>query len=188
MLRPGVAKRYARAFYEVAKAEKTADVFASDLKLITASLSSHVALQQFLTSPLIPGMLKQERMSKIFGQFVHVKTMNLMQVLIASGREAYISQIEAEFTRYLADDLGIAEADVESVIPLTDEQVEKLSRALSKEAGKSVHCEVRINPSLIGGLKIRLGDRVIDHSVLGRLEEFRKRLNDRTLVNIAAKE
>jgi F-type H+-transporting ATPase subunit delta len=181
MLKPGVAKRYARAFYEAGQSKGTTERFAADLKLIAQALVDYPVLQSFLVNPLISRADKQSRLRAVFGGFVDTQTTNLLNLLVESGREMYLSQIAQEFTSLLAKDQGLVDAYVESAVDMTDEQIQALSAALVTEGIKTVRCHVQVNPSIIGGLRVRIGDRVVDASIAGRLESIREVFEKRNI-------
>lgn len=179
MLRAGIAKRYARAFYEVAQEKQATSKFADDLALIVRQLQDDAALQAFLVNPIVSAAEKERVVTTAFSNYVDESTLNFLRVLIHAGREAYMVPIATEFAKYLAEDQGVVDAHVESAIALTEAQVEAVSLACKAPGVVTVRCHVQVNPSLIGGLRIRIGDRVVDASVAGRLAAARRALSGR---------
>ncbi len=95
---------------------------------------------------------------------------NLVQVLIHNGRLELITHLRALYERLRREHEGVLEAKFISALPMTDDQVRPLVQALEKKYGRKVNAQVEIDPELIGGARIIIGDKVIDATVRGRLD------------------
>lgn len=95
---------------------------------------------------------------------------NLVQVLVANGRLELVPQIRALFDELKREHEGVLEATVISALPVTDDQVKQLVAALEAKFGRKVTAQVAVDPELIGGARIVVGDKVIDATVRGRLD------------------
>jgi F-type H+-transporting ATPase subunit delta len=95
---------------------------------------------------------------------------NFVQVLVANGRLTLVPQIRALFDELKRSHEGVLEATVISALPVTDEQVKPLLAALETKFGRKVTAQVEVDPELIGGARIVVGDKVIDATVRGRLD------------------
>jgi F-type H+-transporting ATPase subunit delta len=91
-------------------------------------------------------------------------------VLVANGRLQLVGEIRAMFDELKREHEGVLEATVVSALPVTDEQVKPLLAALEKKFGRKVTAQVEVDPELIGGARIVVGDKVIDATVRGRLD------------------
>ena len=95
---------------------------------------------------------------------------NLVQVLVQNGRLEIVPQIRALYEELRREHEGIVEAKIISALPISDEQVQRLVGVLESKHGRKVSAQVEVDPQLIGGARIVIGDKVIDASVRGRLD------------------
>ena len=101
---------------------------------------------------------------------------NFVKILVYNGRVTLLPRIHELFERYLAEHQGVAEVEVTTAYPLSEEDRAELIQALERNLGKRVQLVLHEDRQLIGGVRIRAGDKVIDGSVRGRLERLAKRL------------
>jgi F-type H+-transporting ATPase subunit delta len=104
------------------------------------------------------------------------QTQNLIQLLLRRGRIEGLPRVAAEFRRLDDRRQGITHATATSAAPLTPDKVTALTERLERSTGGRVALDVQVDPSLLGGLVVRVGDRLIDGSVRGRLERLRNQL------------
>ena len=102
--------------------------------------------------------------------------LNLILFMIRRGRIDDLAQVAAEFGRLVDQRNGIVHATATSALPLDTAEMKKLTARLEQMTGGTVELTVEIDPSLLGGLVVRVGDRLIDGSVRGRLERLRTQL------------
>ena len=105
-----------------------------------------------------------------------VPVQNLIQLLLKRGRIEQLPRVAAEFRRLDDRRLGITHATATSATALTPDEVRALTARLEQSTGGRVELRVEVDPSLLGGLVVRIGDRLIDGSVRGRLERLRNQL------------
>jgi F-type H+-transporting ATPase subunit delta len=172
MLKGGVAKRYANALFEVAVEKQLTDRFTEDVTLISNAIQESAELRDMLRNPTIPATLKEQVVTEVFGQTVHELVLNFMRVLIHRRREAYIFQIADELKRLNDLAKGRVKVFVESAVELSDKEIAAIREQLSKGT-REVEISTKVNPSLIGGVRLTIGDRVIDASVKTQLNQFR---------------
>lgn len=101
---------------------------------------------------------------------------NFVKLLIDNRRLSLIKSIAEQFERYRAEEEGYIQVDLSSAYPLDDEERDRLAKLLHRMLGKQPHLNVRFDESLIGGVLIRAGDRVIDASVRGQIQRLAKTL------------
>ncbi len=102
--------------------------------------------------------------------------LNLVQLMLRRGRIEDLPRVAAEFRRLDDDRQGITNAVATSATELTPDEVRALTARLEQSTGGSIALDVEVDPSLLGGLVVRVGDRLIDGSVRGRLERLRNQL------------
>ncbi|MDH7482247.1 MAG: F0F1 ATP synthase subunit delta [Armatimonadota bacterium] len=171
-----LAKRYAAALFEAAKASDSIDLVESDLGLVTYSLESVSQLTEVLEQPLIPIERKKEIVRDIFSGRVQELTLNFLGLVIEKRRERILTEVEKEYVKLANDYRGIVLVQVTSALPLTLDEKSALRAKLEAFTGKQVELELHEDPTLIGGLVLRIGDTVIDGSVKGYLESLRNQM------------
>ena len=107
---------------------------------------------------------------------------NFLQVLIEKGRTGYLSDIQKAYAKLLDDRNGIADATVTSAFPLKEEEAKNIALALGKAVGKTIRLEVVVDPSLVAGVRLKYGDKIIDGSVEARLALKRQDLMTQDIV------
>jgi F-type H+-transporting ATPase subunit delta len=152
------------------------DGIESDLGLITYTFENSPSLMDAFKSPLIPADVKRKIVRDIFADKVHEITLSYLDLLITKRREEAVLATEEEYIDLANEARGILVADVTSALKLTEDQEWALKAKLGKMTGKSVHLQKTIDPSIIGGVIVRIEDRVIDGSIKGRLAAIKEKL------------
>jgi F-type H+-transporting ATPase subunit delta len=169
-----VARRYALALYEEAAARGAAEEVDAGMRLLGESLDGSRELRAALASPVVSRTKKEAVIARLFdGRFPALVT-SFVRLLLRKEREELIVDTVAAY-RALADEReGVMEAGVRTARPLSADEAEGLRKALEGRTGKKVRLRLDVEPALIGGLVVRLGDRVFDASLqhqLGLLKE-----------------
>jgi F-type H+-transporting ATPase subunit delta len=172
MLKGGVAKRYAKALFEVAVEKELLDRVASDMILVANTVSESDDLRKTLLNPTIPTTLKEEIVRDVFTKQVTEVVSNFLRVLVQGRREAYMIVIANEFQRLYDQAKGRVKVLVESAVELSDAELSGIKAQLSG-GNKEVEITTKVTPSLIGGVRVTVGDKVIDASVKTQLDNFR---------------
>jgi len=176
MIERRIVRRYATALFNAAVRMKVMDRVESDLGLISYAVESSPALVESLKNPLIPSGRKKEVVSDIFAGKVHEVTLSYLNLLIDKRREEAVALTEEEYVRLADEARGVVRAQVTTAVKLDAEQYERLRAGLSVFTGKHVEMTHELDPSIKGGVVVRIGDRVIDGSVRGQLEGLREKL------------
>ncbi len=169
-----VARPYAEAAFEVAQAAKALPQWSSTLQLAAAA-SSDARLQVVLDDPKLAAKQKETLLLSLLGD-APADLRNFVKVLVEAGRVELLPQISELFDARKDAADNVARAEIETAIALTDAQLAALKVSLARHFGKTVEAEVTINPALIGGARITVGDRVIDGSVQGKLTAMANQL------------
>ncbi len=176
MIREPVAKRYARALFQAARERDILDVVAGDLESLTALLAQQPAFRQFLTALQIRQEVRREVLSDVFRAHVHPLVLELLHLLLDKKRLAILGQIIEEYGNLLEAERGITRAQVTTALPLQGTEERILVEKLEKLSGHTILLEKRVDPKLLGGMMVRIGDRVIDRSVRRTLDQMRREL------------
>jgi F-type H+-transporting ATPase subunit delta len=171
-----VVRRYARALFDTAQKQGVVDQVEEELKSVDQVLRAVPRLSRVLRAPTIPRPQKQDLLLKAFGSRVGKLTARFLALAIERRREAILVDIYGEFQRLANEARNILPVQVTAAVPLTDDERNALTGALSSRTGKNVTLEVDVDPQIMGGLMLRMGDTVIDGSVRSRLVQLRNRL------------
>jgi F-type H+-transporting ATPase subunit delta len=173
--RETAARRYAEAAFSVGMRDGTVEAWRSELDL-AADVASDARIGRELANPAIPLERRLEMAESTFGSSVSRPVLNLIGLMIRRGRFHQLATIAAEFRRLDNARQGITVATAMTAAPLTPDEVRALTERLQQSTGGPVELAVQVDPSLLGGLVVRIGDRLIDGSVRGRLERLRNQL------------
>jgi len=169
------AKRYAQAVFTLAKEQNTLDAWQNDLAILDNIVrNDHVV--SYLTNPTITSDTKVDAVESALNTSVQPQTRNLVKLLIERDRAALIPQIREIFDDAVRTERGVAVATVTTADPLSDTERDLVRDKLESMTGKKVELAITIDPEIIGGIIIRIGDQVIDGSVRNKLERMRTRL------------
>jgi F-type H+-transporting ATPase subunit delta len=167
---------YARALFEVARAEGTIDEVEDELFRFARSFESSDALRTALTDELVPAGKRQAIVEDLLGGKATTTTTQLVSMVVGSGRGRDLPAIIDRLVQRAANSKHLEVAQVRSAVALTDDQQTRLKAALANATGKQVDLKVVVDPSIVGGIVATVGDTVIDGSVRTRLDQLKSRL------------
>jgi F-type H+-transporting ATPase subunit delta len=171
-----VAKRYAKALFELAQSKGLVAETESQLKLIVSVIESNADLRKFLTAPNITLDTKKQTLIKAFGSEASSIVLNTVNLLIERGREGEIGAVLEAYLKVAGGVLGRADALVISSQPLSEGEQAKLADKFGALLGKTIRVTNEVNPDLLGGVTVRIGDTLYDGSLRGKLERLDKAL------------
>jgi F-type H+-transporting ATPase subunit delta len=173
--RKSAARRYAEAAFEVAVRDDAVEAWRNELDTAAAIVEDD-RVGRALANPSVPLETRIAAADTTFGRLVGPKVMNLIGLMLRRGRIEELPRLAAEFRRL--DDLrrGVTRATATSATALTPDEVSALTERLEGSVDGKVELDTNVDPSLLGGLVVRLGDRLIDGSVRSRLERLRNQL------------
>jgi F-type H+-transporting ATPase subunit delta len=163
---------YAEALFSIARAEGALPAVEDELYAFGKALGQNNRLREAITDASLPAENKKGLIRDLLGERTHPLTASLLGFVVDAGRAREIAKIVDELARMAADEREHALAEVRTAVELTDEQRERLGRALSRATGKRVEVKAVVDPTLVGGVVARVGDEVFDGSVARRLAAF----------------
>ncbi|MFC4410664.1 F0F1 ATP synthase subunit delta [Chungangia koreensis] len=176
MSRSAVAKRYAVALFELAQEHQILQPVVEDIRGIQAVVKANPELKQLMTSPKISSERKKGILSELFAT-ANPLVLNTLYVLQDAKRLGELNDFADEFVLLANKAFGIAEAKVFSTRPLSEEERNSISTAFAAKIGKtSLQIENVIEPSLIGGLRLQIGNRIYDNSIRTKLDHLKRQL------------
>jgi len=170
-----LARPYAAAVYKRARETGSAEKWSGVLALL-AQVLQEPRIAQAAANPKGAKEQFTQAVLDVCEGHLDEEAKNFVRLLVANRRLGLIGAIHEQFEQHRAEDEGYIAVDVRSAYPLEDEQRDRLASVLKQTLGREPRLEVRVDDTLIGGVLIRAGDRVIDASVRGRLQRLAKRL------------
>jgi F-type H+-transporting ATPase subunit delta len=167
---------YARALFEVARAEGTLDEVEDELFRFARSYESSDALRNALTDDMVPAGKRQAIVEDLLGGKATATTVQLVSMVVGSGRGRDLPAIIDKLVQRAASSKNLEVAEVRTAVPLTDDQQTRLRAALANATGKQLNLKVVVDPSVLGGLVASVGDTVIDGTVRTRVEQLKSLL------------
>ncbi len=167
------ARRYAGAVFELAEQEGGVERWGERLATLRR-LFEDPQVAAAMSNPTIPTERREAAIAAATG--LDREAANLARLLVESGRIADVAGIESAFQALADEAAGRVRATVTTAVELREGDRDRIARELSKRFNKDVKLSVAIDPRIIGGLRVRVGDRVIDASIAGRLHQLRRRL------------
>ena len=167
---------YARALFEVARAEGTLDEVEDELFRFARSYESSDALRNALTDEHIPAEKRQAIVEDLLGGKTTTTTIQLVSMVVGSGRSRDIPAIVDSLVARASSAKQLDVAEVRTAVALTDDQQARLKAALENATGKSINLKTVVDPSVVGGVVATIGDTVIDDTVRTRIEQLKSRL------------
>jgi len=165
-----IARPYASALFEIAEADSSVARVESGLDAIAALTSESADFARFLKSPVISTDAKAVAIAEVLARAkVDPTVANFVKVVARNGRLFALSAIIKAFKAKAAEARGEVSADVTSAVPLSAAQVKSLADTLKAKIGKSVALNQFVDPSLIGGLVVKVGSQMIDSSLKTKL-------------------
>lgn len=169
------ARRYAEAALSLAERDGSLGDWVAALDAAVTRLTD-AQVMRVLADPAIPFDDRRRVADAMLGDSVTGAPRNLVLLLVRRGRIELLPRVASELRRLWEQRQGIVHAVVTSAAPLTDAERDAVRDKLASMTGDTVDVETRVDPSLLGGVLVRMGDRLIDGSVRGRLERLRTRL------------
>lgn len=169
----GLAGRYATALFGLARDQKQIDTVSQSLMKLRAALRDSADFATLTTSPLIG---REEGLKATLGAAdamgVDPLTRNFLGVLAKARRLAILDTVIRDFNTLAAHARGETTAEVTSAHPLDDDQVAALKARLTASLGRDVSVDLRVDPSILGGLIVRVGSRMTDSSIRTKLDNL----------------
>jgi F-type H+-transporting ATPase subunit delta len=172
-IRASLAGRYASALFDLARDERQIDSVGRSLEALGSALVDSKDFAELVASPLV----SREEAGKAFAALapelgLDPITTNFLGVLAKNGRKSELRAVIRAFRRLAAEHRGEVTADVVTARPLNDDQVAALKAQLRGFAGGDVNIEAQVDPSLLGGIVVKLGSQMIDSSIRTKLNRL----------------
>ena len=171
-----VGDRYAESLFDLAKEENQVTQYLDDIKLVGEVLGSDPQIVQFFNHVLIENEKKIQLLDQSFKGNVDQYVLNFLKLLVQSRRIRYIDDIVKSYIKLSNQYLGIEEGMIYTPYELTDQQIQDIEKAISQKENKKVTLKVSIDPSLLGGIKVQIANRIYDGTIKNKVEMLKKEL------------
>ena len=172
-IRASLAGRYASALFDLARDERQIDSVSASLDTVKAALTESPDLKALTTSPLVNRDGATRAVAATADSLgLDPLTRRFLGVLATNGRLSQLEAVIRTFARLAAQHRGETTAEVTSAFPLNDDQVAALKAKLKASGGNDVTIDAKVDPSILGGIVVRLGSRMIDASIKTKLNNL----------------
>jgi F-type H+-transporting ATPase subunit delta len=167
-----VAVRYAQALLDVAIDRGKVDGITESFDGIIEAVAGLTDLRVFMQSPQVRTQEKKALIESVFADRVEPAMLHFLELLLDKGRIMHLADIHEEYTTLVETHRGMQRVRVVTAVPLADDLEQKLAQKLASLTGKSIILDKKVDPSVIGGVCVTLGDQIIDGTIatgLGRI-------------------
>lgn len=172
-----VSKTYSEALFEVALEEGMIDKFLDEINFVADSMKEFPEFQELIKSPTINKIEKKQIVEDVFKEKISQEMLNFLRIIIDKSRGSYLDAIRKEYRVKVNDHKGIVDAVATTAIPLSEEDKAKLVAKLSSMTGKTINLTNAIDKEIIGGVMVKIGDKVIDGTLKGKLDNIKDELS-----------
>ncbi len=171
-----LSKRYARALLSLAVENRILDRSYNDMKHLHEVCSTHKELKVLLKSPVVRLSKKHRVLGQLFGKRVHPLILRYMEIIVKKQRGHLLEGIAAEYLSACKEYLGIEVVRLTTALPLNESVGLKAMEAARKMTPKKIEFDEFVDPAIIGGFVLKMGDRLYDASIKYRLIRVKKHL------------
>jgi F-type H+-transporting ATPase subunit delta len=165
-----LARPYAEALYRVAKSGDLAQW--NDLVLEMAQVAAHPDVRSFVSNPKLSNVQVTDTFLSLLRSNVSEQAKNFVDMLVQNDRLTLLPEIADQYHALKNADAGAADAEITSAYEMTDAQLNNLVATLERKFGRKLHPIVKVDHSLIGGVRVAVGDEVLDTSVRAKLQKM----------------
>jgi len=167
---------YGKALFEAAADVDKVDTILEELNAINGVFKQEPDFYKFFTTPTLSGAEKKRVVGKVFEGRISDETYRFLQILIDKKRTTSFSKIVREYKKLMDQELGISVGTISSAVPLTDIQLKSFEEKAGALLKKNVKLTNKVDPSILGGVKIFIEGKVIDASIRKQLQDLEGRI------------
>jgi len=168
-----LAAVYARSLFEVALEQGKLDLLREQLAQFADALNDNRELAVFFFSPYFSTAEKQEALARVL-EGADESFLNFLSLLIENHRMPVIFRTRQQFERLWEEENRMLPVEITSAVPLDEKTTEDLGRTIGERAGRRVTLARRVDPDILGGIILRVGNSILDASIRNRLEQLRR--------------
>ncbi len=168
------SREYAEALFALAREEGKEETFSAALDTVRAELEASPEYRKLLASPAVPRQERMDALSAAFRGKIPLSMLELMRLMVFRGHAGEMLRMIGQYRELEREDRGESEARVLSAVELTAEEKEKLREKLEKRFGRKMILDCRVDPALLGGIRVETEGRVLDGTLRTRLQEIKE--------------
>ncbi|NHK28439.1 F0F1 ATP synthase subunit delta [Parvularcula flava] len=172
-----VAQRYASAFFDLAQEEGKLDALESDLTAIGKAIEESDELKSLIASPVYSRAEKESAITAILAN-ADPLTRNLAALMAGNGRLFALPGVIVAFRQLAAEARGEVSAEAVSAVKLSDDQQKRLRAEIEASIGKAVNLQTRVDETLLGGLIVKVGSKMVDSSLRTKLTRLKMAMKE----------
>ena len=170
------AEYYARAILDIGKAEKTVDLLETEFKTLKEAVISDLDLKKYLTDPSVYETAMINMALKVLGESASVSNRTVFAILIMADIIEEIEEIYNIFVGFVSDFKKQVYVEVVSVVELDSGTISKIKEDVDEASGLDVRIRNTVDPDIIGGLVLKIGEKIVDLSIKNKIEDIRAKL------------
>jgi len=176
MVNRKAARRYARALFGFAVGQNLVEQVGRELDTVCQALEAMPELALLLRHPLLGRQAKDDLVRVAFGETVSAGMLTFLDLLVENRRADAVPAVRETYAELSDQYQGIVRAEVQTAVPLTNDEVQRLKSLIERTFGKQAVLKALVKPEILGGAKVRVGDLLLDGSLKTRLEVMRDHL------------
>ncbi len=170
-----LAQVYARSLFEVGREQSKLDVLREQLGQFADALDEHRELATFFFSPYFSTKEKEDGLDRMV-EGADESLVNFVKLLIENHRMPVIFRIRKEYERLWDEENRVLPVEITSAVELDPATTENLGRTIGERAGRKIQLAAHVNPDILGGIVVRVGNSILDASIRNRLEQLRRQV------------
>ena len=168
-----ITSAFARAMLAVADASGRIDAVEDDLRNVAETYQASADLREFLSRPGLEGGAKRGALEALLDKRVDPIVLSNLGLLAEQGHGRLLAEVVHDYIAEAAGARGSLTAEVTTAVELAADQAERIQAALAQRTGRAVVLRTTVDPAIVGGVVVRLGDEVIDDSIRNRINRLR---------------
>jgi F-type H+-transporting ATPase subunit delta len=169
-----LAKRYAKALFDLAVEDNVIENTSKDMLLVTAVMNENRELRKLMANPVIPPARKKLIIRKIFENHLGKHSLTFLDILVRKGREMNILEIAHQFNELYLDHKNIASVDITTAIAINAELRDKLVKRFRELTNKTLQMTEKVDPEIIGGFVLKMDDYLYNASISKEISRLHK--------------
>ena len=171
-----VAERYARGLFELSRENSTVEEKKEECEALLSILASNNDFLLFLKAVKVTEEEKKEFIRSVFSQYLDIDMIHFLELLVDKVRIYYLTEMLQRYVALAEESLGIKRARVDSARALSDEDMNRIRKALEQKTGAKIVLENHIDPKVIAGIKVTVGNSVTDVTMKSRIDDMKQTL------------
>lgn len=168
-----IARVYAKSLFEVAKEKGTLDVVREQVGQFSEALSDNPELSTFFFSPYFSTAEKKDGLEKAVSD-ADPTVLNVLELLLENHRMPAIHRLRREYDRLWDEENKLLPVDITSAVALDEDVVRRLGDQIGEQTGRKVQLNAHVDPDVLGGIILRVGNQILDASIRNRLDQLRR--------------